>query len=77
MSKIQRPNVVQAEDMVRVTMSHHHRVEVLQSVTESLLAKIRRSINDYGLARLLDENGHAQAFITRVVRDAGLAVARD
>jgi hypothetical protein len=29
------------------------------------------------LARVLDENGYTQAFIPRVVRDAGLAVARD
>jgi hypothetical protein len=54
MAKIQRPNVVEAEDVISMTMSHQHRIEVFQSVTQGLLAEIRRSINDYGLTRVLD-----------------------
>src|SRR5258707_7093126 len=54
MAKIERSNVIEAEDVVGVTMSHQHRVEMFQTMTQSLLAKISRSINDNGLARLFD-----------------------
>ena len=53
-AKIQRPNIVEPKDVIGVTMRHHHRVKVLESVTQGLLAKVRRSIDDYGLARMLD-----------------------
>src|SRR5258706_6995160 len=54
MTKIERSNVIEAEDVVCVTMSHQHRVEMFHTMTQSLLAKISRSINDNGLARLFD-----------------------
>jgi hypothetical protein len=54
MAKIQRSNVIETEDVVGVTMSHQHCVEMFQAMTQSLLAKIGRSVNDNDLARVFD-----------------------
>jgi hypothetical protein len=54
MAKIQRPDVIESEDMIGMTMRNQHRIEVFQTDPQSLLPKITRGIHDYGLARVLD-----------------------
>ena len=77
MTKIQRSDIVEAEDVIGVTVSHQHSVEMLQPLSQGLLAKVSRGINDDGLAGVFDEDRYAQALITRIGRSAGLAIAPD
>jgi hypothetical protein len=76
-TKIQRPNIVEAENVVGVTMRYQDRIEMLQSLTQGLLTKVSRSIDNYGLTRVFDEDRYAQTLITWIVRGAGLAIACD
>src|SRR5437660_6643190 len=77
MTKVERPNVVEPKDVIGMTVRDHDGVEMLQSITQSLLAKVSRGIDDHGLAGMFDQHRDAQAIITRVVRGTGLAVAGD
>jgi len=56
MAKVQRSNIVEAEDVISVAMCHQHGVEVFQAMTQGLLAKISRGVNNYGLAGVFDQN---------------------
>ena len=61
--------------MIGVAMRDQDRVEMLQTISQGLLTKVCRSVNDDGLAGMLDQHGHAQAFVARVVGRTRLAVA--
>src|SRR5215831_11071766 len=54
-TKVQRANVIQAENMIRVTMRHQHRIEVPQSNLQGLLSKIARGINNDCLTGVFDQ----------------------
>lgn len=77
MTKIQRANIVEAENMIRVTVSDQDCVEVLQANSQSLLPKIARRVNDNCLAGVFDEHRNPETFVTRVVRGASFAIAGD
>ena len=51
---LERPDVIEAKNMIGMTMRYQDRIEVFQTDTQSLLPKITRSIHDYCLARVLD-----------------------
>jgi hypothetical protein len=53
-AKVQGPNVVKTEDVISVTMGYQYRVESLQPVSQSLLPKVGRGINQYGLAAVFN-----------------------
>src|SRR6185436_17522894 len=77
MTKIQWANIVEAENMVRVTVSDEDCVEVLHANSQSLLPKIARSVNDNCLAGVFDEHRNPETIVTRIVRGASLAIAGD
>jgi len=77
MTKVERPNVVEPKDVIGVTVRDQHGVEMLQSITQSLLAKVSRGIDDHGLPGVFDQDRDAQTLVPRIVRSAGLAVAGD
>jgi hypothetical protein len=66
MAKVQRSNIIEAENVISVAMCHQHGVEVSQPTTQGLLAKISRSVNDYGLAGVFDQNRNPQTLVARV-----------
>ena len=74
-SKIQGPNVVQSKNMIDVAMCYQHGVKPIDLSPESLLPKINRSIDKNFLMVMLDQDGDAEAFVTRIVGQTGLAVA--
>src|SRR5215471_14742142 len=53
-TKVQRTNVIQAENMISVTMRHQHRIEVPQANLQRLLSKIARGIDNDCLTRMFD-----------------------
>src|SRR2546428_1120582 len=77
MTKVERTNVVEAKDVVGMTVRDQHGVEMLQTITQSLLAKVSRGIDDHGLPGMFDQYRDAQPLIPRIVGGAGLAVAGD
>ena len=77
MPKVERANVVEAEDVIGVAMRDEHSVEPLQSLSQGLLAEIRRGVNEDGLPRVLYEDGDAQTLVARISGSAGLALASD
>src|SRR5438132_759428 len=74
-AKVERANIVQSENVIGVAVCDQDRVEMLQAMTQSLLAKVGGSIDDDCLAAVLDQNRDAQTFDTRIVGDACLAIA--
>jgi hypothetical protein len=76
-TEIQRANIVQPEDVVDVAMGYKDGVEPLYLRPQCLLAKIDRGVDeDLGIA-VFDQDRNAQPLITRVFRQARLAVACD
>ena len=55
--KIERANIVETENMVGVAMRDQDGVKTLQSISQGLLAKVGRSVNQNRLAGMFDENG--------------------
>jgi len=56
-------------------MCYQHGVKPIDLSSEGLLPKINRSIDKNFLMVVLDQDGDAEAFITRIVGQTGLAVA--
>src|SRR2546430_15879371 len=77
MTKVERPNVVEPKDVIGMTVRDQHCVEMLQSVTQSLLAKVSRGIDDHRFPCMFYQYRDAQALIPRVGGGTGLAVAGD
>src|SRR5205085_7462505 len=75
--EVQGAYVVEAEDVVGVAVRYENGVEALDVLTEGLLSKIGRRVDEHHLAFVLDEHGDAQALVARVVRRARLALAAD
>lgn len=73
-AKIQRPNVIETEHVVDVTMRDQHRVQAPDTGAQRLLAEIRRSINKDLLVPVFDQDRHAKAFVSRIVGKTRLAV---
>ncbi len=76
-TKVERPDVVEAEDVIGVTVRYQDCVEAFQAVAQCLLAKVGRGIDEYDFARVFDDDGNSQTFIARIVRGAGLAFTTD
>lgn len=76
-AKIQRPNVIEAEDVIDVAMRDEHRVELADFGPQCLLTEIGRGINEDRLAFVLDEDRDAEPLITRVIGETRLAIAGD
>ena len=53
-TKIQRANIIEAEDVIRMAVRDEDCIEMFYFVLESLLPKIRRGVNDDCLAGVLD-----------------------
>ena len=76
-AEIQRPYVVQAKNVIDVAVRYEDRVETSYPRTQRLLAKVDRGIDEYLLVVMLDQYGHAQAFVTRVVRQTRFTITGD
>ena len=56
MAKIQRSNIVETEDMIGMTMSDEDGIEMLQTESQSLLAKVAGGIDYNRLTGMFDEH---------------------
>src|SRR5689334_6651565 len=74
-AKVERANVVEAEDVIGVTVGDQNGVETFESEAQRLLAKIGGGIDEDGLARVFDDHRNAQTFVARIVRGTGLTLA--
>ena len=63
--------------MIYMAMRNENGVEMADLCPQSLLAKIDRRVNEYFLIAMLDQDRNSQAFVTRIVGQARLAVAAD
>lgn len=76
-AKVERPDVIKPEDVIDVAMSDQHRVELADICPKSLLAKVRRGIDEDRLSLVLDEDRNAEPLVPRVIGETRLAVAGD
>src|SRR5207302_703602 len=67
MTKVERTNVVKSKDVIGMTVRDQHGIEMLQPITQRLLAKVSRGIDDDGLPGVFDQYRDAQALIPQVV----------
>jgi len=74
MLKVQRPNVIEAEHMVDMTMGYQDRIEVPDSRPQRLLAKVARCVYKYFDIAMLDEDRGPQPFVAWIVGQARLTV---
>jgi hypothetical protein len=65
-SKVQRPYIVEAEDMVNVAMGDQNRVEMTNICSECLLAKVDRCVDQNTGVLVLDQYRNSKPFVTRV-----------
>src|SRR5215475_4597803 len=72
---VEGANVVEAEDVVGVSVRKENSVEALDPGTESLLAKIWRRIDDDVLAAAREQEGRAETVIVGVARSAHTTLA--
>ena len=75
MTKVEWPNVVEAEDVICVAMRDKDRVEMLQIIAQCLLTKVCGGVNDDSLTGVFDQHRDTQAFVTRIVGRTCLARA--
>src|ERR1039457_6019179 len=68
LAKIKDPRVVETEDMVGVGMREQHRVEAGHALAQGLGAEIRRGIDQYDPAIVLQEDGGAGSLIVGIGR---------
>ena len=67
LANIERANVVEAENVVGMTVRQQNGVEAVESNTERLLAEVRSGINHNVLAATGDQQGRAQPLIVGIV----------
>jgi hypothetical protein len=56
MTKVQRPNVIESEDVIGMTMRDEHGIQMLDSLAKCLLPKVGGSVDDDSLSGMLDQN---------------------
>src|SRR5688572_6387324 len=66
-AKIQRPNIVESEDMIDMTVGDEDRIEPIDLRPQSLLTEIDRRIYENFRFVMLNEDGHPKSFVTRIV----------
>jgi hypothetical protein len=54
MTKIQRPDVVEAENVIGMTMRYQHRVQMFEAGSEGLLPEVTRSVDNNRLPGVFD-----------------------
>src|SRR5687768_15486485 len=67
-TKIERPNVVETEDMIDVAVRDQDRVQSLDLRTQRLLSKINRCVDKDLFITVFDKDGDAKAFVTGILR---------
>jgi hypothetical protein len=72
---VERPNIVEPEDVVGVVVGEENGVEAIEADAEGLLAKIGRGVDDDVLAVARKEEGGAETVIVRVFGGADATVA--
>ena len=77
MFEIERPHVIQPENVIGVAMRDEQRIEPVQPCAQSLLAKVGGNVYLGKLACVFDQQPRAQAPITRIIRRAGCTFATD
>ena len=65
--EIDGSDVVEAEDMIRVTMSDEQGVDAPQTAPQSLLTKVSRDIDEYVLAVVLDQQSGTKALVAGII----------
>ena len=65
--EIEGADVIEAKDVVGMTMSDQHSVQPVQMFAQSLLAKIHGDVDDQSHAIVFDEQSGAKAFIPGIV----------
>jgi hypothetical protein len=67
MTKVDRSNIVESKDVVHVAMCNQDRIEPANSLTQRLLSKIGRRVDEYCLLSVFDKDGRPQSLVSRVV----------
>src|SRR3974390_417700 len=75
--KAEWANVVEAENMVGMTMGIKHGVNTADAPADGLLTKIGRSVDQDGAAVVLHHNRRPQSFVVRIARMADRTGAPD
>jgi hypothetical protein len=60
-AKVEWANVVEPKDVIGVAVRDQHCIEMSQAMSQRLLAKVRRRINNYGLLGVFDQHSQSQA----------------
>src|SRR5262245_60371856 len=72
-----RADIVQSQDVVSVSVSVKNGVQPGDLFANSLLAKVRRGVDEYRTAVKLDKNRRPRAVVVRISRRAHAAIAPD
>ena len=75
--QIVRPDIIEAEDVVRVRMGIENRVEPIDSRSHSLSAEVRGRVDHHVMAAVGEQNGWAGTLVMRIVRFANRAMAAE
>jgi len=74
---IERPNIVESQNVVGVAVGEEDGVEAIEADAEGLLAEIRSGVDDDVLAVAREKQGRAQAIIVGIGGGADAALARE
>src|ERR1700730_3770257 len=75
LANIERANVVEAEDMVRMAVGQQNGIETVETGAQSLLAKIRCCVDDHVFSMSREQQRRAQPVVVGVFRSAYAAMA--
>jgi len=67
MAKIEGPNVIEAEDVVYMTMRDQNRVKMAYIGPQGLLSKIYGGVNQNLLVPMLDQDRYPKPLVTRII----------
>src|SRR5271166_4678889 len=73
----ERPNIVQPENVVSVTVRVEYRVDLPDALANGLLAEVRRGVDEHRVTVPLHHHRRTRAALVRVLRRAYAAVAAD
>ena len=77
MAKAERAKIVDAQNMVSVTVSVEHGIKFANARADGLLAKIGSGIDEHTLSTILDEYRRPGTAVVRIGRMTHGAVAAD
>jgi len=77
LAHVERPNVVESENVIGVSVREEDGIEPLKANAKGLLAKIGRGVNNDVLTLAGEQQRRAEAVVTRVCRSANTAMTAE